>query len=384
MGFWQDIRLGWKAYRAMKRFQALPPEARERVVYVEDSASYVYLGAILQVLNEKYQQSFCYLTSEFEDEDGKKRGGVNVHRFYIGEGWVRTLLFRTIDCKVLIMTMPDLETFHLKRSVNPVHYVYVFHSLVSTHMIYRKGAFDAYDTVFCCGPHHVKEIRETERIYELTPKKLVEQGYGRLDEMLGAKTSYHAATHPRVLIAPSWGTHGILEVHGVTLVKALIEAGCQVWVRPHPMTRKKAPQALEALQTSFGDHPHFKIESGITAWNSFVESDVMISDWSGAALEYAFGLEKPVLFIDVPRKINNPEYEKISHQPIEVSIRPEIGKLIPISEIPQIGVHVREMIQAAEAWRERLKDLREKHVFNVGHSGQVGAEALMGILKNSA
>ena len=33
----------------------------------------------------------------------------------------------------------------------------------------------------------------------------------------------------------------------------------------------------------------------------------MVSDWSGVAMEFAFGLERPVLFIDVPRKTNNPE-----------------------------------------------------------------------------
>mgnify|MGYP003326545469 CR=1 FL=1 len=41
---------------------------------------------------------------------------------------------------------------------------------------------------------------------------------------------------------------------------------------------------------------------------SLHRSDLMISDWSGAALDYALGLNKPVLFIDVPRKVNNLDY----------------------------------------------------------------------------
>ena len=32
----------------------------------------------------------------------------------------------------------------------------------------------------------------------------------------------------------------------------------------------------------------------------------MVSDWSGAALEYSFGLKKPVIFLDLPKKVNNP------------------------------------------------------------------------------
>ena len=46
------------------------------------------------------------------------------------------------------MTIPDLGQLWLKRSVHPVRYVYLFHSTNSTHTVYRKGAFDAYDTIF--------------------------------------------------------------------------------------------------------------------------------------------------------------------------------------------------------------------------------------------
>jgi hypothetical protein len=47
-------------------------------------------------------------------------------------------------------------------------------------------------------------------------------------------------------------------------------------------------------------------------------------DWSGVAMEFAFGLEKPVLFIDVPRKVNNPEYKTLRAVPLEVSYRDQI------------------------------------------------------------
>ena len=64
--------------------------------------------------------------------------------------------------RVFIMTMPDLGTFYLKRSVHPVHYVYLFHNMVSSHMTFKPGAFDHFDTIFCVGPHHIDEIRKTE------------------------------------------------------------------------------------------------------------------------------------------------------------------------------------------------------------------------------
>ena len=46
----------------------------------------------------------------------------------------------------------------------------------------------------------------------------------------------------------------------------------------------------------------------------------MISDWSGVAIEYAFSLEKPVLYIDVPQKIFNPNFDEIGIVPMEIEL----------------------------------------------------------------
>src|SRR5690606_13279690 len=94
------------------------------------------------------------------------------------------LFFATLDVDVLLLTMPDLQTFHIKRSPHPVHYCYVHHSIVSTHMVYRPEAFDHFDSILCVGPHHIEEIRTREALFSLNAKTLVESGYGRLDKIL--------------------------------------------------------------------------------------------------------------------------------------------------------------------------------------------------------
>ena len=65
----------------------------------------------------------------------------------------------------------------------------------------------------------------------------------------------------------------------------------------------------------------FSFERDIVGDESLYSSDIMISDWSGVALEYAFALKKPVIFCDLPRKINNKNYLELEIDPIEVSIR---------------------------------------------------------------
>jgi len=80
------------------------------------------------------------------------------------------------------MSLLDLETFNIKKSKSaPVHYVFLPHNMVSTYMDFRKGAHDHFDTIFCVGPHHVKELREAERLYGLPARNLVENGYVRLE-----------------------------------------------------------------------------------------------------------------------------------------------------------------------------------------------------------
>ena len=234
----------------------------------------------------------------------------------------------------MVMTMPDLHHYQLKRSKHKVHYIYAQHSLVSLHMIYRKGAFDHFDTILCAGPHHVQEIRAMEALYNLPPKNLIEHGYGRLDAIIEEaqkrpRKEKPAGAPKHVLIAPSWGPKGTLESGiGAEIIDQLIMEGYKVTLRPHPQTVKFAKVKIDAILKKHGNDPMFAYEGNIAGQDSLHDSDIMISDWSGAALDYAFGLNKPVLFVDVPRKINNPDYKEINIEPFESKIREKIGTII--------------------------------------------------------
>ena len=275
----------------------------------------------------------CYITSSASDPILQDEN-IQIESFYIGLGSARTVLFLSLQAGLMAMTMPELGNFHIKRSKYPVHYVYVHHSLVSTHMIYRPRSFDNFDSILCVGPHHVAEIRETESTYGLKSKELVEAGYGLLDSIINTGS---AGVRPedgppsqskRVLIAPSWGPDALLESCGRELVEELLGAGHYVTVRPHPMTTRDNPKLLGELRNLFEANPHFAMDLALASQGTVAASDIMISDWSGAALEYAFGLERPVLYIDVPRKVNNPEYQRIDCMPIEVGLRSEIGAVV--------------------------------------------------------
>jgi len=367
----------FRAWRELRRFRALPPEQRNIVFYAEDAASRVHFDEILAELTGPLGREIAYLTSDADDPvlSAPPR---RIRSFFIGDGAVRTFAFLTLEAGVMVMTLPELAIHHLKRSrAHAVHYAYVFHSMVSTHMIYRKGAFDGYDSVLCVGPHHVAEIRANEKLHGLAPKQLVEHGYGRLDALrrplpAGPRARRDGPVH--VLVAPSWSPEGLLETRGVELTGLLLAAGMKVTLRPHPVTRKRCPALMRELVDRFAADTAFELETDIGSQASLHAADVMVSDWSGAALEYAFAFHRPVAFVDVPRKVNNPEYAELACEPLEVSIRDRIGVVVAPDRLVELPGQLVRLCDDPEAFDQRIRRAQDEAVYHVGDSGRIGAE----------
>lgn len=365
-----------------KAFEKLDPETRAITFYAEDGGSWPHLEPIVSELTGRLGRTVCYLTSSPEDPV-LTRADPNLVPIEIGEGFGRSYLFQTMDAGVVVATVPRLGIPVLPRSRRAAElgmtYVYVFHSMVSTHMIYDADGFDHYDTVLCVGPHMAAEIRGREAAAGLPAKELLEHGYGRLDSIIARALDAPAAPgHDpgTVLIAPSWGPHCLFETCGPEIVAGLLDAGFEVIARPHPMTDKHTPEAITALRDRFGANSAFVLDQDMASQATLQRADLMVSDWSGAALEYAFGLERPVLFVDTPRKVNNPAYEQLGIEPFEATVRERIGEVVGLDDLGSIPTRVGSMISSIDTYREQIVAARAAAIFNVGTSGRVGAEII--------
>ena len=242
------------------------------------------------------------------------------------------------------MTMPDLDLYHIKRSVNPVNHVYLFHGVGSIHLQYHKKAFDAYDTIFCIGPYDYKELRKAEEMYHLKPKTLVQCGYYCIEKIYHAYQQFlqenpAQPTNTRmILIAPSWHPGNILDGCVIELIAVLKDLDYKVIIRPHPEFIKRQWKDIKRLQKEVARTKNIKLELNMVTETSILTADVLITDWSAISFEYAFGTEKPVLFINTPCKISNPDYKSLNLEPIELTLRNQIGTSINIEEIPKIPV----------------------------------------------
>jgi len=378
MKIWED----WKSYR---RFQELPSRDRGIVFYSETYQDWHHLQPLIDFLIERLSRTVCHVTSE-QTVPVPPPSNSGLHAFRVRSGALRTWFFQMLKADVMVLTMLDLQNFQLKRSVHPVRYIYVFHSMGSTHMVDHENSYDHYDDLFCTGPHHLAEIRRREELKGLAPKRLFAYGYPRLERLVEL-----AAAHPRepsgtitALLAPTWGEHSILHVCGEPLIAALLDAGIHVILRPHYQTARLAPRLVQRLVTRFGPDRRFRHVDRMEESASLLESDLLICDWSSMAIEYALGLGKPVLFVDVPPRVRNPKYAELGLEPMEMRIRRELGTVLPLDRVAEAPQRAAELLRGAAEFRTHSAALREAWAFNVGRSVEVGAREIARIADERA
>jgi YidC/Oxa1 family membrane protein insertase len=300
----------------------------------------------------------------------------------VGKGIWRISFCQFLDADVLVTQILDFGNLELKRSVHPVHVIYMFHSLISTHMADRANSFDNYDTILCAGPHQAREIRRREELHGLPAKRLIPHGYGRLEELLAHRREpppVRGDGDIHVLIAPSWGEQTILPVCGAALVETLLGAGFRVTLRPHYQTRWMTPEVIDGIAARHAANPAFRLIEQMGESDSLYDSHVMITDWSGAGQDYGMGLEKPVLYIDVPPKARNDSWPELGMEPFESYVRTRLGALLKPEEIAAAPARIRELVANPEPFRASVATLRRDWVHNLGTSGPAGATAIAGI-----
>ena len=378
------------------KFNELDLDERSIVFYSESSVIlYPYVEEIIRELQNR-DQKICYLTSSKHDPILKNESK-NIKVFYIGDSEIEKMnFFLRLKAKVLITTMPDLGSYHIKRSkIFPVHYIYTFHSMNSTHMdgtnyvrtsLFRKSTLDQFDSVFCVGKYQVQEIRATEKLYNLNKKNLVECGYGLLDKLIRLRSSstqqnfLSQNNKKKVLIAPSWGKQNLLESVGIELIKILLDAGYHVTIRPHPMTIKKSPKVIKQIKEKFEKNPDFDLDTNASSLEQLLSSYALITDWSGIGYEYAFVCERPVIYVEVLKKSRNKEYEKIGLEQFEISIRDKIGEIVSIQNIEDIPERIEFLYANINDFENKIQKIRNDAIFNIGESGKVTANEIIRII----
>ncbi len=342
--------------------------------YSEQSGFYKYYAGMIDYICEHSDLDIHYVTSDPDDAIFKDTRP-QIHPYYIGSNSKLIALFMRLDCDMCVMTMPDLEKYHIKRSRvrKNVEYVYAFHGMGSTALTLRKGALDWYDTVFAVGIDCVNELRDSEELYGTPKKRMIETGYPLIDELVEKfESTEHAENEvPKILIAPSWQPDNIIDSCIDDILSELAKTDYQIIVRPHPQQVRHEPEKFEIMKEKFASSSNIEIQTDFSSNNPIMESDILITDWSDISWEFAFVTKRPVLFINTPMKVMNPEWDKIKTKPINITLRSVIGRELETDNISAVNDTIAEMLANKEQYRETIDRTFHEHVFNVGKSRQL-------------
>jgi len=371
-----------------KRFFSI--ENKHIVFYSEKSGFYKYYEALIEQLLLRSNVNIHYITNDPNDiifEIAKKQE--RIKPYYIGIKKMIPLMMK-MDADIVVMTTPDLDKYFLKRSLvrKDVEYVYVPHVSMSVSLCLQENALDNFDTIFSVGPHVEREVRETEQVYGLKPKTIVHFGYP-LQEKIN-KLYEELQKQPKkdkkrldILIAPSWQEDNILDSCIDELVASLYKDEFHLIVRPHPEYMKRYKPRMDAIVERHKD----KIGEGLTFELDFstnkstYESDLLITDWSGISIEYAFATKKPVLYINTKMKVMNPNWQKIPSIPTDITYRDKIGISLEKSEVNRAYETVKTLLSEADKYKEIITEICNNHFYSLDDNGKTGALYLIRRLK---
>ena len=135
-----------------------------------------------------------------------------------------------------------------------------------------------------------------------------------------------------------------------------------------------------AFKSRYADVPREELvfEGDFSGFDSILQADLIVTDWSSIFCEFCFTTFKPAIFMDTPPKVRNPNYKRFGIDSTDVSLRNRLGKSIPLEDASTFGDVVTELLRTRALWEERIRDVRDGFVFNLGHGGEAAGRYLLG------
>ena len=334
---------------------------RPKFIFYSEGKSYLKYGYLLiKYLSTKYPGQVYYVSSEIDD----KIENLDVINLYIGQGFLLQYFFKSIKTDNLFMTVTDLDNNILKKNNFVKNYIYFFHGAVSTTRVYTQSAFDNYNTILCNGEYQISEIRLREKLSNLKPKKLINNGYIYFDYL--KDKIYLSNKSDEILVAPSWNKNRLNFINEdfEEIITNLLNKGFKVRFRPHPETLKRAKALMKLYKEKF-ESSNFIFDDNSENLESLNKAKFLITDNSGISIEYMMIFKKPVIFYNDFDKIHNEEFKKYNNlEPLEDVIKKKFGYEFNKHEIRNIS-HIIEM--ASEKFdKYEIDNFLEKNFYNYG------------------
>ena len=154
---------------------------------------------------------------------------------------------------------------------------------------------------------------------------------------------------------------------------------CRIIVRPHPQYVRLYGEKIEGLLNRYRDRigEDFEIQTDFSSTDTVYNADLLVTDWSNVGYEFALSTLKPVLYINTPMKIMNPQYKDIPVEPFDIRIRAQLGGELELTGLDQAGDVAKKLLDNPEEFREIIKNVKEKEIYNLGHGAEAAGRYLV-------
>lgn len=295
-----------------------------------------------------------YLTAS-EDDAALSASYPHLKAEFIGKGNKAFAKMNFLKASIVLSSTPGLDVYQWKRSKDVRWYVHLPHGANDHTTGYRMFGLDFYDAVMMSGDYQEQAMRELEKLRHRPAKESVMVGVPYLDDMvLRLNRSPEPATHPRtVLVAPTWGESSLLNRFGSALIDPLLESGYHIIIRPHPQSFSAEKDRMEELMRKYPSSSRLEWNRDAHNYEVLRRSDIMISDYSGVILDFAFVFDKPVICADTEMDTRLLDAWWLGKPLWVVTALPKIGPMLTQENLPSIKGMIDSAIEDVSYARSR-------------------------------
>lgn len=361
----------------------------ERYPYVIFSDSKRYWNVFKPICDEfeKREVPLEYLTASPDDPAlATKYKYVNCK--FIGENNTAFARLNMLNAGILLSTTPGLDVYQWKRSKNVKWYVHTFHA-VDEGTGYRMFGMDYYDAILLTGAFQERYIRKLEELRNLPAKEMVVVGSTYMDALkekldaVNERSETEARNNPTeqdrkiILLAPSWGESGILNKYGSKILKALLETGYKIVVRPHPQSLTSEKDVLDALRKEYPDSVDLEWNYDNDNFEVLRRADLMITDFSGIIFDYSLVFGKPIIYADT--SFDSAPYDAawIDEPLWRFEVLKNLGESLREEDLPRIKELIDSLLQKGQK-SEARDQVREEAWQYVGQSAERTVDYMIG------
>ncbi len=272
-----------------------------------------------------------------------------------------------LKADIVLSSTPGLDVYQWKRSRDVRVYAHIPHA-VSDVTVYRMFGIDYYDAVLLSGQYQGEQVRKLEALRGLPAKELPIVGQPYMDALRERLRQAEPLPEDRpltVLLAPSWGKSGILGRYGGEMIKALLETGCRVIVRPHPQSFSAEKEMLDKLMAAYPESERLEWNRDNDNFEVLRRSDIMISDFSGVIFDFALVFDRPVIYADT--SFDKAPYDAcwLDEELWTFSTLPKIGQQLSPEKLGQLRALIDECLRRP-GFRENRERAREEAWQHIG------------------